>query len=90
MAKYGGEAHPLAQLTKPDGTLSISCCVYLETGTGKNGRDLHQNKIKNKTHWKLFFLDKSLRCVLILLSDTEYAHQQVRVQVPYSRYEADG
>lgn len=83
------EGPPLAPLLNPDGTLSFSAAYTIgDRYLGKNGADLKQNVIKNKTAFTSEFFDKSL----ILRGDftfqnTEYSHQQVRVQVPYSRYE---
>ena len=81
------EAHPLAPLLNPDGTLSFSSAytvgnMYL----AKSFANLNQNMLKNKTAFKADFFDKSL----ILRADftfqnTEYAHQRKRVQTPYSR-----
>lgn len=83
------EAHPLAPLTNPDGTLSFPAAYTLgDRYLGKNGADLHQNIIKNKTALEAVFLDKSLTLRAdFTFQNTEYGHQQIRVQVPYSRYE---
>lgn len=83
------EGPALAPLLNPDGTLSFPAAYTIgDRYLGKNGADLKQNIIKNKTAFTADFLDKSL----ILRGDftfqnTEYSHQQIRVQVPYSRYE---
>jgi len=81
------EGHPLAPLTNPDGTLSFSSAYTVgDRYLGKNGANLKQNVLKNKTSLKAEFLDKSL----VLRADftfqnTEYSHQRRRVQTPYSR-----
>lgn len=83
------EGPPLAPLLNPDGTLSFPAAYTIgDRFLGINGADLMQNVFKNKTAFTSEFFDKSL----ILRGDftyqnTEYGHQQKRVQVPYSRYE---
>lgn len=83
------EGHPLAPLTNPDGTLSFPAAYTIgDRYLGKSGADLQQKVIKNKTALEASFLDKSLTLRAdFTFQNTEYAHQQVRVQVPYSRYE---
>lgn len=82
------EGPALAPLLNPDGTLSFPAAYTIgDRYLGKNRADLKQNIIKNKTAFTSKFFDNSL----ILRGDftfqnTEYSHQQVRVQVPYSRY----
>ncbi|MDR0796391.1 MAG: TonB-dependent receptor [Tannerella sp.] len=81
------EAHPMAPLLNPDGTLSFSSAytvgnMYL----GKSYADLNQNVLKNKTAFKADFFDKSLVIRAdFTFQNTEYAHQRKRVQTPYSR-----
>lgn len=83
------EGNPLAPLLNPDGTLSFpSAYTVGDRYLGKSYADLNQRIIKSRTGIKGEFLDKSL----ILRADftfynTDYSHQQIRVQVPYSRYE---
>ena len=83
------EGPPLAPLLNPNGTLSFPAAYTIgDRYLGKNGADLQQNVIKNKTAFTADFFDKSL----VLRADftfqnNEYSHQQVRVQVPYSRYD---
>ena len=83
------EGNPLAPLTNPDGTLSFSAAYTVgDMYLAKNGADLNQKVMKNKTAFKSEFLDKSL--VLradFTYQDTEYGHQMKRIQTPYSRYE---
>lgn len=83
------EGHPLAPLTNPDGTLSFPAAYTIgDRYLGKSGADLQQKVIKNKTALEATFFDKSLTLRAdFTFQNTEYAHQQVRVQVPYSRYE---
>ncbi|MGI6073625.1 MAG: SusC/RagA family TonB-linked outer membrane protein [Fermentimonas sp.] len=83
------EGPALAPLLNPDGTLTFPAAYTIgDRYLGKNGADLTQNTFKNKTAFTSEFFDKSL----ILKGDftyqnSEYGHQQRRVQVPYSRYE---
>ncbi len=83
------EGHPLAPLTNPDGTLTFPAAYTIgDRYLGKSGADLHQKIIKNKTALKADFFDKSLTLRAdFTFQNTEYGHQQIRVQVPYSRYE---
>lgn len=83
------EGHPLAPLTNPDGTLTFPAAYTIgDRYLGKNGADLHQRIIKNKTALQADFLDKSLTLRAdFTFQNTEYGHQQIRIQVPYSRYE---
>lgn len=83
------EGNPLAPLLNPDGTLSFpSAYTVGDRYLGKSGADLHQKVFKNKTAFKAEFFDKSLTLRAdYTFQNTEYGHQQVRVQVPYSRYE---
>ncbi|MDR2968067.1 MAG: TonB-dependent receptor [Tannerellaceae bacterium] len=83
------EGNPLAPLLNPDGTLSFpSAYTVGDRYLGKSYADLNQRVIKSRTGLKAEFLNKSL----IFQADftfynTDYSHQQIRVQVPYSRYE---
>ncbi|MDR1919899.1 MAG: SusC/RagA family TonB-linked outer membrane protein, partial [Tannerellaceae bacterium] len=83
------EGNPLAPLLNPDGTLSFPAAYTVgDMYLGKNAADLYQKVFKNKTAFKAEFLDKSLTLRGdFTFQNTEYGHQQVRVQVPYSRYE---
>ncbi len=83
------EGHPLAPLTNPDGTLSFPAAYTIgDRYIGKNGADLHQKVVKNKTAFTSELLNKSLTLRGdFTFQNTEYSHQRVRVQVPYSRYE---
>ena len=83
------EGHPLAPLTNPDGTLTFPAAYTIgDRYLGKSGADLNQNIIKNKTSFEASFLDKSLTLRAdFTFQNTEYSHDQIRVQVPYSRYE---
>lgn len=83
------EGHPLAPLTNPDGTLSFPAAYTIgDRYLGKNGADLYQRIIKNKTALQADFLDKSLTLRAdFTFQNTDYGHQQIRVPVPYSRYE---
>lgn len=83
------EGPPLAPLLNPDGTLSFPAAYTIgDRYLGKNGADLKQNVLKNKIAFTSNFFDKSLTIRGdFTFQNTEYSHQQVRVQVPYSRYE---
>jgi TonB-linked SusC/RagA family outer membrane protein len=83
------EGNPLAPLLNPDGTLSFPAAYTVgDRYLGKSGADLQQKVFKNKTALKAEFLNKSLTLRAdFTFQNTEYGHQQVRVQVPYSRYE---
>ncbi len=83
------EGPPLAPLLNPDGTLSFPAAYTIgDRYLGKNGADLKQNVLKNKIAFTSEFFDKSLTIRGdFTFQNTEYSHQQVRVQVPYSRYE---
>jgi TonB-linked SusC/RagA family outer membrane protein len=83
------EGHPLAPLTNPDGTLTFPAAYTIgDRYLGKSGADLTQKIIKNKTALEADFLDKSLTLRAdFTFQNTEYGHDQIRVQVPYSRYE---
>ena len=81
------EAHPMAPLLNPDGTLSFSAAYTVgDMYLGKNGADLRQNVLKNKTAFKAEFFDKSLTLRAdFSFQNTEYGHQAKRIQTPYSR-----
>jgi TonB-linked outer membrane protein, SusC/RagA family/TonB-dependent outer membrane receptor, SusC/RagA subfamily, signature region len=83
------EGNPLAPLLNPDGTLTFPAAYTIgDRYLGKSGADLHQKIVKNKTALKADFFDNSLTLRAdFTFQNTEYAHQQIRVQVPYSRYE---
>lgn len=83
------EGNPLAPLTNPDGTLSFPAAYTVgDMYLGKNGADLRQNIVKNKTALKSDFFDKTLTLRAdFTFQNTEYSHQRIRVQTPYSRYE---
>ena len=83
------EGHPLAPLLNPDGTLSFPAAYTIgDRYLGKSGADLIRRVFKNKTDFKAEFLDKSLTLRAdFTLQHTAYEHQQVRVEVPYSRFE---
>jgi TonB-linked SusC/RagA family outer membrane protein len=83
------EGNPLAPLLNPDGTLSFPAAYTVgDRYLGKSGADLYQHIFKNKAALKAEFFDKSLTLRTdFTFQNTEYGHQQVRVQVPYSRYE---
>lgn len=83
------EGPPLAPLLNPDGTLSFpSAYTVGDRYLGKSNSDLNQRIIKSKTGIKAEFLNKSLIVQAdFTFQNTDYSHQRVRVQVPYSRYE---
>lgn len=83
------EGPPLAPLQNPDGTLSFpSAYTVGDRYLGKSNSDLNQRVIKSKTGIKAEFLNKSLIVQAdFTFQNTDYTHQRVRVQVPYSRYE---
>ncbi|OJV83308.1 MAG: SusC/RagA family protein [Bacteroidia bacterium 44-10] len=83
------EGNPLAPMTNPDGTLTFPAAYTVgDMYLGKNGADLKQNVVKNKTALKSEFFDKSLTLRAdFTFQNKEYSHQRIRVQVPYSRYE---
>jgi len=83
------EAHPLAPLLNPDGTLSFSSAYTVgDMYLAKNYADMKQNVLKNKTAFKAEFFDKSLTIRAdFTFQNTEYGHQRKRVQTPYSRIE---
>ncbi|MDR0845120.1 MAG: TonB-dependent receptor [Tannerella sp.] len=83
------EGNPLLPLLNPDGTLSFSSAYTVgDMYLGKSAADLSQHVFKNKTGAKAEFFDKSLTLRAdFSYQNTEYGHQRVRVQVPYSRYE---
>ena len=81
------EAHPLAPLTNPDGTISFpSAYTVGDMYIGKNGADIYQKILKNKTAFKAEFFDKSLTLRAdFTFQNSDYGHQRKRVQTPYSR-----
>jgi len=83
------EGNPLAPLLNPDGTLSFPAAYTVgDRYLGKSYADLYQKVFKNKTAFKAEFFDKSLTLRAdFTFQNKEYGHQQIRVQVPYSRYE---
>lgn len=83
------EGNPLAPLLNSDGTLSfVSAYTVGDRYLGKSGANIRQKVFKNKAGFKAEFFDKSLTIRGdITLQNTDYDHDQIRVQVPYSRYE---
>jgi TonB-linked SusC/RagA family outer membrane protein len=82
------EGHPLAPLLNPDGTLSFSAAYTVgDQYYGKNSLDRRRRELTNKTSLKAEFLDKSLTVRAdFSFHNTDNGTQQIRVQVPYSRY----
>lgn len=83
------EGNPLAPLLNPDGSLSFPAAYTVgDRYLGKSGANLRQRVFKNKAGFKAEFLDKDLTIRGdFTLQNTDYDHNQIRVQVPYSRYE---
>ena len=83
------EGNPLAPMLNPDGSLSFPAAYTVgDRYLGKSGADLNQKIFKNKTAIKAEFFNKSLTLRAdYTFQSSEYGHQQIRVQVPYSRYE---
>ena len=83
------EGIPLAPLTNPDGTLSMSSAYTVgDYYLGKNFCEMQQRVLKNKISAVADFFDKSLT----IRSDytfrsTDYGHYTILTQVPYSRFE---
>ncbi|MDR1331106.1 MAG: TonB-dependent receptor [Tannerella sp.] len=83
------EGNPLAPMLNPDGSLSFPAAYTVgDRYLGKSYADLQQKVFKNKTAFKAEFLEKSLTLRAdFTYQNTDYGHQRIRVQVPYSRYE---
>ena len=82
------EGHPLAPLLNPDGTLSFSAAYTVgDQYYGKNNLDRRRRELASKTALKADFFGKRLAVRADLsFHNTDNGTQQVRVQVPYSRY----
>ena len=84
------EGFPLAPLTNPDGTITMSAAYTVgDMYYGKNNIKSHQRVLKDKISAKADLLDDKS---LVLRADFTYQNndegrRQKRVPVPYSRYE---
>ena len=80
------EAHPLAPLTNPDGTLSMSSAYTVgDMFLGKSFGLFQQRVIKNQVSAKAEFFEKSLTIRSdYTFQNRDYSHEVIRTQVPFS------
>ena len=81
------EAHPMAPLLNPDGTLTHSAAYTVgDYYYGKNGFDLQTNRVKNTTGFASQFFDNSVRILGDFTFQNSNSHEiRKRVPVPYSK-----
>ena len=83
------EGFPLSPLTNPDGTITMSSAYTVgDMYLGKSFGLFQERVVKNKIAAVADFFDKSLTVNAdYSFRFTDYGHEIIRTEVPYSRYE---
>jgi len=83
------EGFPLSPLTNPDGTLTMSSAYTVgDMYLGKNFGIFQERVFKNTVAAVADFFNKSLTINAdYTFSTTDYGHEIIRTEIPYSRYE---